>query len=151
MLTRAGTIALRALVELARHPNSSISCPELANRQNLPAPMLEKLLLHLRRAGLVEATRGRNGGYRLKVPPHELALQAVLNAVGGWRQPRLTQFAPVDAKAAASAGEQLEMQLQQRLLRAMEREMAGLSLAELLYDQRSWEATLDPDGGLMLG
>ena len=69
MLTRAGTIALRALVELARHPNSSISGPELANRQNLPAPMLEKLLLHLRRAGLVEATRGRNGGYRLKVPP----------------------------------------------------------------------------------
>ncbi|MFS6818569.1 hypothetical protein AAF134_04330 [Synechococcus lacustris Tous-12m] len=43
------------------------------------------------------------------------------------------------------------MQLQQRLLRAMEREIAGLSLAELLYDQRSWEATLDPDGGLMLG
>jgi hypothetical protein len=45
----------------------------------------------------------------------------------------------------------MELQLQRRLLKAMQKELANLSLAELLYDQRSWEAALDPEKGLMLG
>ena len=47
MLTRAGTIALRALVELARSPHSVISGPELAKRQELPEARLEQILLQL--------------------------------------------------------------------------------------------------------
>ena len=65
MLTRAGTMALRALVELARQPELQLSGPELARRQGLPQPKLEQVLLQLRQAGLVEARRGRSGGYRL--------------------------------------------------------------------------------------
>jgi len=38
-----------------------------------------------------------------------------------------------------------------KLERAIQRELERLTLAELLYDQRSWEASLDPEGGLMLG
>jgi hypothetical protein len=33
----------------------------------------------------------------------------------------------------------------------VERELADLTIAELLYDQLSWEASLEPEGGLMLG
>ena len=43
----------------------------------------------------------------------------------------------------------LEQQLQQRLQRAVERELSQLSVAELLYDQRSWEASLDPLDALL--
>jgi hypothetical protein len=41
--------------------------------------------------------------------------------------------------------------LQQRLARAIERELERLTLAELLYDLRSARASLSEEGGLMLG
>jgi hypothetical protein len=33
----------------------------------------------------------------------------------------------------------------------MERELAALTLEELIYDLRSWQESLSNDGGLMLG
>ena len=149
MLTRAGTIALRALVELARSPQSVLSGPELAKRQELPEARLEQILLQLRHAHLIEAKRGRSGGYRLSRPAEHLSVQEVLDAVGGRRQLSL-DIEPAEG-SIGQAGQRLEEQLQHRLQRAVERELAQLSVAELLYDQRSWEASLDPDQGLMLG
>ena len=153
MLTRAGTMALRALVELARQPELQLSGPELARRQGLPQPKLEQVLLQLRQAGLVEARRGRCGGYRLCRSSAQIHLHQVLDAVGGRR------FSLLDLPASsqegmppsAAAGDQLERQLLLKLERAIQRELERLTLAELLYDQRSWEASLDPEGGLMLG
>jgi hypothetical protein len=45
----------------------------------------------------------------------------------------------------------VEQQLLRRLDRLVLLELQRLTLAELLYDQRSWEASLEPEGGLMLG
>ena len=149
MLTRAGTIALRALVELARCQGCVLSGPELAKRQELPEARLEQILLQLRHAQLIEARRGRSGGYRLSRTADDLSVPEVLDAVGGRRQLSL-DLEPADG-AIGQAGQRLEQQLQQRLQRAVERELSQLSVAELLYDQRSWEASLDPDQGLMLG
>ena len=151
MLTRAGTIALRALVELSRHPDSLISGPELARRQGLPEARLEQVLLQLRAAALVEARRGRSGGYRLMGRPEDVMLAKVLDAVGGRRRTLMPAERAEPEGSSALAGDQLERQLLMRLERALERELGRLSLAELLYDQRSWEASLDPEGGLMLG
>ena len=146
-------MALRALVELARQPELHLSGPELARRQGLPQPKLEQVLLQLRQAGLVEARRGRSGGYRLCRSSNQIQLHQVLDAVGGRR------FSLLDLPASsqegvppsAAAGDQLERQLLLKLERAIQRELERLTLAELLYDQRSWEASLDPEGGLMLG
>ena len=149
MLTRAGTIALRALVELARSQGCVLSGPELAKRQELPEARLEQILLQLRQAHLIEARRGRRGGYRLTRRADDLSVQEVLDAVGGRRQ--LSLEIESAEGSVGQAGQRLEQQLQQRLQRAMERELSELSVAELLFDQRSWEASLDPDQGLMLG
>ena len=74
MLRRAGLQALRALLELAQDPGTWRSVNEIAAAQELPAPMLEQLLLQLRRAGLLEARRGRLGGYRLARPAAAIAV-----------------------------------------------------------------------------
>ena len=86
MLTRAGTIALRALVELARSQGCVLSGPELAKRQELPEARLEQILLQLRQAQLIEARRGRSGSYRLSRAADDLSVREVLDAVGGRRQ-----------------------------------------------------------------
>ena len=76
-------MALRALLQLAALPNQWQSITSIASAQGLPQPMLEQLLLQLRRAGLVAAPRGRYGGYRLGRPAREIPVAAVLEAVAG--------------------------------------------------------------------
>lgn len=170
MLRRSGVQALRAALELAAgDPRQWRSVAAIASAQDLPAPMLEQLLLQLRRAQLVEARRGRLGGYRLRRPAREIPVAELLAAVGampdlGGRGPQTTvtsdpaapDTAPSamgpDAGPPASDPEaQVLLALERRLQRALERELAALSLEELLYDLRSWRETLSNEGGLMLG
>ena len=90
---------------------------------------------------------------RLCRSSNQIQLHQVLDAVGGRRFSLLDLPAPSQegVPPSAAAGEQLERQLLLKLERAIQRELERLTLAELLYDQRSWEASLDPEGGLMLG
>ena len=57
MLSKQANHALKALLELAAEPERWRSTHELAIAQQLPEPMLEQLLLRLRRAGLLVARR----------------------------------------------------------------------------------------------
>jgi len=81
-MLRSGAIqSLRALLALADAPGRWCSVAELARVQDLPAARLEQLLLRLRRAGVLEARRGRRGGYRLARPAAELSLAAIFSAL----------------------------------------------------------------------
>jgi Rrf2 family protein len=74
---------LRCLLEIAREPGGFLTIAEIARRESLTAPHVAKLMRLLRRAGLVESTRGQKGGYRLARPPEEIRVDAVLAALGG--------------------------------------------------------------------
>ena len=54
-LRRSAVQALQALLQLAQEPQQWLSVSTVATAQELPAPMLEQLLLDLRRAGLVRS------------------------------------------------------------------------------------------------
>jgi len=148
MLSRQASHALKALLALAADPLQWQSTHQLAAAQQLPEPMLEQLLLRLRRAGLLEARRGRRGGYRLARPPRELALAAVLAGLGDAcveqpiSRPDDASPTPVDQVTAALA---------RRLQRARLKALAELSLEDLLFDLRSAEASQNSDAGLLLG
>jgi len=53
---------------------------ELAGREDLPDTTVAKIVGRLRRAGLVEAVRGRNGGYTLTRSADEISLAHVVGA-----------------------------------------------------------------------
>ena len=146
LLRRSGQQALQALLELAEAPQQWRSVNEIAAAQDLPAPMLEQLLLQLRRAGLVEARRGRLGGYRLQREPARIAVSEVLEAVGA--EIRLIDG---DAEEPNLAEQQVLGSMARRLQRAMERELMQFNLEELLFDLRSCRESLSGTGGLMLG
>jgi Rrf2 family protein len=146
MLRRAAVQALRALLELAQDPARWRSVPAIAAAQELPAPMLEQLLLQLRRAGLVEARRGRHGGYRLARPAASITVAEVLLAVGAGLD--LDTGLAEDAGAAEA---RVLLTMGRRLQAALDRELAALSLEELLFDLSSWRESLSNDGGVMLG
>lgn len=52
---------------------------ELAVQTSVPPAYLSKVLLVLNRAGLVEATRGTGGGYRLSRPAAEISLMDIVD------------------------------------------------------------------------
>ena len=59
--------ALRALSQLSRErKGATVLGRNLAEASGIPANYLSKLLWQLRNAGIVSATRGANGGYRLE-------------------------------------------------------------------------------------
>ncbi|MBM5806185.1 MAG: Rrf2 family transcriptional regulator [Cyanobacteria bacterium M_surface_10_m2_179] len=146
LLRRSGQQALQALLELAQQPGHWRSVSEIASHQELPAPMLEQLLLQLRRAGLVEARRGRLGGYRLARPAAQISVAEVLSAVGARLE---LQQAELDGERRAE--QQVLITMESRLQRAMERELSQFNLEELLYDLQSTRESLSQEGGLMLG
>lgn len=75
---------LRAMTELAKsYGQRTVSLAEIAGVEHVPAGYLEQLAMPLRRAGLIEGTRGAHGGYQLARPPQELTVGAVVRALEG--------------------------------------------------------------------
>ena len=75
---------IRVLVTLARNEEDRcLSLAEIARREKLPHAYLEQLVGDLRRAGLVSATRGHSGGYRLARPAAEIGMADAVRALEG--------------------------------------------------------------------
>ncbi len=76
---------IRVLVTLARieDDGACLSLTEIAKREKLPHAYLEQLVGDLRRAGLVTATRGQSGGYRLARPAAEIGMTETVRALEG--------------------------------------------------------------------
>jgi len=75
---------IRVLLTLARaDEDRCLSLTEIAKREKLPHAYLEQLVGDLRRAGLVSATRGQTGGYRLARPAAEIAMTDAVRALDG--------------------------------------------------------------------
>ena len=76
---------IRVLVTLARATDADacLSLTEIARREKLPHAYLEQLVRDLRTAGLVTATRGQAGGYRLARPAAEIAMTDAVRALEG--------------------------------------------------------------------
>ena len=74
MLSTTSQYALRALSHLAAQSGDVVLGRDLAESVEIPANYLSKVLLTLRNAGLVAATRGSGGGYRLCRPADEIHL-----------------------------------------------------------------------------
>ena len=57
-----------------------VSLTELAKQTNVSQPYLEKVLAILKRKGLVDATRGVQGGYRLIKEPKNTTIGEIIRA-----------------------------------------------------------------------
>jgi Rrf2 family iron-sulfur cluster assembly transcriptional regulator len=79
--------AIRALAYLARSPRRApTQAVEIARAEDLPAPVLGKVLQELVRKGLLESRRGPGGGFRLARRPELITLRDVVAAIDGLDQ-----------------------------------------------------------------
>ena len=77
--------ACKALLELALHwPNKTpLQIHTISERQNIPTRYLVHILIQLKSMGLLQSIRGKNGGYTLLKPPHEIALGELIRQITG--------------------------------------------------------------------
>jgi len=73
---------LHSLLWLVDNPEP-VSSLDLAELQEIPAAFVAKLLPKLEKAGLLIASEGLRGGYRLASPADEISVLAVVDAVEG--------------------------------------------------------------------
>ncbi len=83
-LSTRSTYGLRALAVLAcKYGQGPVLLRDIVEIQHLPTTYLEQLMVLLRKSGLVTATRGVNGGYRLTRDPREVTLAEVVQILEG--------------------------------------------------------------------
>lgn len=83
LLTRKTDYALLALASLARQTPASASARSLAERLNLPLPVLRNILKQLTSRGLLKSTRGTRGGYQLARSPDQITMAQLLETIEG--------------------------------------------------------------------
>ena len=83
-LSLRGEYALRALVVLGLNYGAEVvPTQRISSLQNIPKRFLEQILNDLKSGGFVESRRGVAGGFRLRFPPEEITLAAVIRHIEG--------------------------------------------------------------------
>ena len=82
-ISARGDYAVRAALSLAQAYPALMSAQAIAQDQNMPRKFLEAVLADLRRAGVVRAQRGAEGGYTLSSSPRDVTIGQILRAVDG--------------------------------------------------------------------
>ena len=86
MLSQKAKYAIKALLVLARAQDKNlllVQARDISTEQNIPKKFLDLIFFELRRHGLVQSTRGREGGYMLARPAAEISIAAIVRAVDG--------------------------------------------------------------------
>lgn len=84
MISTKGRYALRVMVDLAEHREEGyIPLRTVAQRQGISQKYLESIMTTLSKAGFVDGTHGRGGGYRLVRSPEEYHIGPLLRAIEG--------------------------------------------------------------------
>ena len=138
---------LRMMTELAKaHGGPPLSLAEIARTELLPLAYLEQLVAPLRKAGLVEGTRGLHGGYRLSRPPERVTVLEIVELMEG-------PVAPVECLAEGyrpgtcqREPECLSRPLWGRLQQAVKQVLGGTTLRDLLLDPMAAEPWCPGEG-----
>ncbi len=84
IFTTKAEYGVRLLIELGRQrQDQPVSLKAIAEAEGLPLAYLERIVALLKRAELVESTRGAHGGYRLARDPATIAMDEVVLALEG--------------------------------------------------------------------
>ena len=83
LITRNTDYAVRALCCIAEQKQEVISADQLVKSLEMPRPFLRKILQTLNKEGLLNSSKGKDGGFALTVSPEEITLTDVMKIFQG--------------------------------------------------------------------
>ena len=82
IFSRPCEYAIHAMTYLAATSGVSARAEEIAEAEEIPLPILSKVLQELARKGLLDSRRGPGGGFRLARQPELITLRDIVAAMG---------------------------------------------------------------------
>lgn len=82
-LSKKADYGLLLLIELAQHEGNTISLKEFAKSRFMSFLFLQRVAYQLRKEGLIEAVRGKTGGYFLSRDPKTMSLKEIFEMLEG--------------------------------------------------------------------
>jgi len=127
-LSRTVSYAVQATLQLAQNkPGTTVPCSQLAAQGHMPERFLLQVLRNLVTHGILQSTRGVEGGYTLERSPDEISLLEVIEAIEG------------PLTAGSSLSENLPPESQAKLHEALQevtsntrRELEAIKLSHLI-------------------
>ncbi|MFQ5865785.1 MAG: RrF2 family transcriptional regulator [bacterium] len=84
IFSRACEYAIRALAEMARHPEQEYwQVQDLANQAETPAPFLAKTFQILVKGRILKSTKGRRGGFSFARSVNKISLMDIVKIIDG--------------------------------------------------------------------
>lgn len=84
MISNKAKYAFRALLAIADAPQGqTMTSADIASRHAIPHKFLEQILIDLKKAGILDSRRGKNGGYVMLRPADTISFGEVLRLFEG--------------------------------------------------------------------
>ena len=130
LVSTKGRYALRVMLELAQDDSAAyLPLPAIAERQGISEKYLESILSVLSKAGMLDALRGKGGGYRLAKAPEDYSVYDILCLTEG-------TLAPVACLEAGqnceNAGDCSTYPLWQGLDETVRKYLSGFTLVDVI-------------------
>jgi Rrf2 family protein len=127
-ISRTIAYALNASLQLGKEPSGvPISCTQLAGVGDLPKRFLLQILRRLVTHGVLQSSRGADGGYFLARPPNEITLRDIIEAFDPPSDKEVPKLPGLSAAVRGRVHETL-----QDVAEVCRAELEKLSLSDLL-------------------
>lgn len=84
MLSKKAKYALKALLYLTKNADKGlVLISDISEKERIPRKFLEAILVDLKTQGLLQSTRGKNGGYALVKDPSQISVGNVIRMIDG--------------------------------------------------------------------
>ena len=131
MVSTKGRYALRVMIDLAMHSDGGrVSLSDISKRQKISLKYLENITSILVKAGYVDGTRGRGGGYVLTKPTAEYSVSEILKLTEGTLAP--VACLGTDHNECMMASECITLPMWTRLDSLIEGYLGSVTLADLI-------------------
>jgi len=129
--SRYGT---RLLLDLAHHDrNKFVQLKEISKRQAISLKYLEQIVIPLKRARLLESSRGASGGYRLARPPEEISVGEIVALLEGGKTLTRCEIHPASCERSKSCSVRT---LWKEATQALYDTLNGVSLLDLVSKEK---------------
>lgn len=132
-ISKKGQYALISVVDLAMHTEyGHESIVNIAERQGLDAATLGQIFFTLKKAGVLDSVRGKNGGYFLSKNADEISAGDVVRAVEGTLVPTKCCNDEKTAKSCKSYESCFTIKLWKRLSYEINAVLDDISIGQLM-------------------
>jgi len=118
-----------------RRDDGPVTGRDIAARERLPSDYVEQILLRLRRAGIVQSTRGAKGGYGLARPAEEITVREIIAAAELVTFDLHCETHPLDAERCSQARDCSIRPVWVMLQKRIDEVLDGVRLSDLLASE----------------